>query len=47
MEAKYVVTKLIIGGYLYVRGGKPKNGKLFWECQRYRSKETKSCFKLR
>ena len=42
MEAKYVGTKLIIGGYLYVREGKSKNEKLFWERQRYRSNECRA-----
>lgn len=38
MNAKIVGDKLSVNGYLYTHG-KAKDGKIYWECVRYRMKE--------
>ena len=35
-------TKLICGGFIYVRSKLPVNGKTYWECQKLRKKECKA-----
>lgn len=35
-------TKLIYGGFIYVRSKLPVNGKTYWECQKLRRKECKA-----
>lgn len=35
-------TKLICGGFIYVRSKLPANGKTYWECQKLRKKECKA-----
>jgi len=35
-------TKLVNGGFIYVRSKLPVNGKTYWECQKVRRKECKA-----